>query len=222
MPWPTPGATLLGRFYSERNREYPLDRPVTSLGRARENTIVIRDDRIAAHHICLRREGASYVVEALSTEAATYVNGEALTVGCVRRLEHADVVRLAALDFEFEEAKHSGPDRPRLWVTGGVHRGKIFRLPGDRACVGRAPENDIQFPDRSVSRRHCAIVRRGDAWWIEDLGSMNATVVRWNRVVEPTPLWHGDEVALGFSCFVFHERGALRETAHVEEWVEQG
>jgi hypothetical protein len=51
---------------------------------------------------------------------------------------------------------------------------------------------------------------------------MNDTVVRSSRIVEPTPLRQGDEVALGFSTFVLHERGALRETAYVEQWVEQG
>lgn len=219
MPWPTPGATLLGRFYSERNREYPLDRPVTSLGRARENTIVIRDERVAAHHVRLWREGESYVLESLSDEAPTYVNGEPAAPGCRLRLAHADVLRLATLDFEFCAESRRDPDSPRLWVTGGVHRGKVFRLPGDRVSVGRAPENDVQFPDRSVSRHHCALARAGREWWIEDLRSTNPTLVNGQPIAEPTLLHEGDEVVLGFSTFVFHESGAPREAAAIEEWA---
>ncbi|MGH7545110.1 MAG: FHA domain-containing protein, partial [Gemmatimonadota bacterium] len=198
-------------FYSERNREYPLDRPVTSLGRARENTIVIRDDRVAAHHVRVWREGESYVLESLSGETPTYVNGEPVAAGRRVPLAHADFVSLASLDFEFCAETRRDANAPRLWVTGGVHRGKVFRLPDAGARLGRAPENDVQFPDRSVSRHHCASERAGGEWRIEDLGSTNGTVVNWRAITEPVTLHEGDEVALGFSTFVFHETGELRE-----------
>lgn len=204
MSGPLPGALLLGRFYSERNREYPLDRPCTSLGRARDNTIAIRDERIAEHHACIRREGEGYVVEA-ANGGATSVNGRPLEGGERRRLSDGDVLRLADLEFEFR-LEAPDPAVPRLWVVGGVHRGKVFRVAGERVVVGRAPESDVQFPDRSVSRRHCAIERDETGWRLKDLGSTNGTVVN-GQPIEATgavALREGDEIVLGYSWLVFH------------------
>lgn len=203
MSRPVPGALLLGRFYSERNREYPLNRTRTSLGRARGNTIVIQDEQIAAHHACLWRDGESYVVEAISDEAPTFVNGDALRGGGRRPLNDADLLRLAALEFEFRLEPLPSREAPRLWVSGGVHGGKVFRLPGSRAVIGRAPENDVQFPDRTVSRRHCAIAWDGLGWTVEDLASTNGTLVNWTPIAGPTSLYDGDELTIGYSRFVF-------------------
>ena len=206
MSWPLPGALLLGRFYSERNREYSLDRPCTSLGRARDNTIVIRDERIAEHHARIRREGEGYVVEA-ANGGSTSVNGRALSRDGRRRLSDGDVLRLSDLEFEFR-MQTPDPAVPRLWVVGGVHRGKVFRVAGERIVVGRAPESDVQFPDRSVSRRHCAIARDETGWRLEDLGSTNGTVVNGQPIAragaEAVTLHEGDEIVLGYSRFVFH------------------
>lgn len=205
MSWPLPGAMLLGRFYSERNREYPLDRAWTTLGRACENTIVIRDEQIAPHHACVWRDGEDYAVEALSVEAATFVNGNALRPGGRRRLSENDLVRLASLEFEFRLEREPDAEVPRLWVRGGVHGGKVFRVPGAQALVGRALAADVQFPDRTVSRRHCALTRVGSGWRVEDLGSTNGTWVNGRPIVSAADLHDGDEVTIGFSRFVFYE-----------------
>ena len=48
--------------------------------------------------------------------------------------------------------------------------------------VGREDDCDVQFSDRSVSRRHCAIALVNDRCCVRDLGSTNGTHVNGERV----------------------------------------
>lgn len=198
------GAALIGQFYGERNREYPLRVPVVSIGRASANSLRIQDERIAAHHVRIAWAEASYVLEVTTDEAPTALNGTGLEAGDHRSLVDGDLISLS--DFEFRFVAREGADvLSRLWVVSGVHRGKTFRIETPTASVGRAPDNDVQFPDRSVSRHHCRIHRDSETWWIEDLGSTNGTLMRAGPVSAAIPLRHGDEIAAGFSRFVFQE-----------------
>jgi pSer/pThr/pTyr-binding forkhead associated (FHA) protein len=198
------GAALIGQFYAERNREYPVPDPVMSVGRANANTLRIRDERIAAHHIRIERDGTGYVLEVTSDDASTTLNGEPLRLGDRRPLKHGDLIGLADLEFRFT-ADPNADVLSRLWVVGGVHRGKTFRIDCAEVQIGRAADNDVQFPDRSVSRHHCRIRRDGPDWCIEDLGSTNGTYVAGEPVRGAKPLNHGDEVVAGFSRFVFQD-----------------
>ena len=45
------------------------------------------------------------------------------------------------------------------------------------ASVGRAPDNSICIDDQAVSQYHAIIERRGDEFWLSDLGSTNGTTI---------------------------------------------
>lgn len=73
-----------------------------------------------------------------------------------------------------------------------------FELSGDLATIGRGADCEMRLADERISTRHCRLLRRGDAWWIEDLGSTNRTFVNSEPVVEQAyQLRHGDIVRLG-------------------------
>jgi pSer/pThr/pTyr-binding forkhead associated (FHA) protein len=67
--------------------------------------------------------------------------------------------------------------------------------------VGRDPANDLILPCRTVSRRHCVIVRHGNRWLACDLASTNGTRVNGTRVSE-MQLEDGDRLRLGANEFV--------------------
>lgn len=48
-----------------------------------------------------------------------------------------------------------------------------------------------------VSRRHCRILREGESWFVEDLGSQRGTVVNGNRISGRTALRPGDQIQVG-------------------------
>jgi pSer/pThr/pTyr-binding forkhead associated (FHA) protein len=51
--------------------------------------------------------------------------------------------------------------------------------------------------DTTVSRRHARITRHGEAWVLEDLGSLNGTRLNGWRVSEAVELRPGDRVSFG-------------------------
>lgn len=199
-------AALIGQFYAERNREYPLLAAFLSVGRAEENTLRIRDHRIAAYHVRIERAGTRHVMEVVADDVPTTLNGVVLRHGERRWLNTGDVIGLSDLRFRFTE-RNGDEVSSRVCVVAGVHAGKVFRITGNEARIGRSADSDIQFPDRSVSRSHCVIREEASGWWIRDLGSTNGTLLRGAFLSEPARLEHGDEVVTGLSRFVFVVEG---------------
>lgn len=62
-------------------------------------------------------------------------------------------------------------------MMNGPNRGRPRECEDDTLYVGRSAENQIQIQDKSVSRRHLQIIKMGDAYIIEDLGSTNGTFI---------------------------------------------
>jgi two-component system NtrC family sensor kinase len=66
----------------------------------------------------------------------------------------------------------------------------------DGMVLGRSSECDVTLPGALCSRRHARIIRQGDAYCIEDLGSANGTLVN-GRPVARVELRHGDQLTIG-------------------------
>jgi pSer/pThr/pTyr-binding forkhead associated (FHA) protein len=83
----------------------------------------------------------------------------------------------------------------RLRVADG---GETFEYPiaADRVVLGRNPDCDIVLATEGVSRQHAEIVRRGNDWWVADLGSRNGTFLN-DRAIEREKLSPGDVIRLG-------------------------
>ena len=89
------------------------------------------------------------------------------------------------------------------WVEGDVpHR---VRLDASPAGIGRASENKVVLKDFSVSRHHARMEKRGDAWWVVDLGSTNGVKVD-TRYVTDAMLSEADELQVG-NFTPSHHRG---------------
>jgi serine/threonine-protein kinase len=103
----------------------------------------------------------------------------------------------------------------RLVVTGTTELDSTFLLSKETNLVGRTDPQSNIFPDidlspfdpeTKISRRHARIWREGDTFLLEDLGSVNGTVV--NDAVrlgprQPRPLANGDRLRLGETTLHF-------------------
>ena len=89
--------------------------------------------------------------------------------------------------------------------AGGGRVGESFAVDRDRTTIGRRPDSDVFLDDVTVSRDHALLVRRGDQWYLDDLGSLNGTYVNRTRI-ESQSLQEGDEVQIGKYKLTFHSR----------------
>jgi len=80
--------------------------------------------------------------------------------------------------------------------AGGGRVGESFPLQADRLSIGRRPDSDVFLDDVTVSRDHALLVRRGEAYYLDDLGSLNGTYVNRKRI-ESEHLHDGDELQVG-------------------------
>ena len=84
-------------------------------------------------------------------------------------------------------------------------------LPSENVIVGRAAEVDLILSHPEVSRRHCRILREGENWFVEDLGSQRGTAVNGNRISGRTALRPGDQIQVGpvlLALAVSHEESS--------------
>jgi hypothetical protein len=115
-------------------------------------------------------------------------------------------------DGEFVRAPSAG-EKPfahaRLLIERGKNTGKEFVLSENEIHIGRWDADNGVFPDvdldtddpeAKVSRRHARIIRYGDQYLIEDLGSTNGTFVNRGRRLLPgnrQVINDGDEIIVG-------------------------
>ena len=111
--------------------------------------------------------------------------------------------------------RENGP-HAKLVIHRGRSVGKEFPLSEDESHIGRwdadggiFPDVDLDSddPEAKVSRRHARITRRGEQYYIEDLGSTNGTFLNRGRRLLPgdrQSLRDGDEVIVGKTFLRFH------------------
>jgi two-component system, NtrC family, sensor kinase len=91
---------------------------------------------------------------------------------------------------------------PKLVIQGGEKRGMHYRVTDETLTIGRAPSNTVVLSDPLVSRRHARISAEGKRFIIEDLGSVNGTLVN-NQPVTRQALRVGDVITLGKTAIRF-------------------
>lgn len=91
------------------------------------------------------------------------------------------------------------PTTPGYWIV--IRRGpklnEMFRLEKDVVTLGRDVANDITINDPEVSRYHLRLLKRDDAYALEDLGSTNGSQLNGVQVSDIKTLKDGDTIMLG-------------------------
>ncbi len=125
----------------------------------------------------------------------------------VHRLE--DDMRQVAERLETDQPASPTPGdtiserRAVLVKDHGTPSEKRIPLVGEAISLGRSRATDIQIlNDARVSRHHCTILREGEAFFIEDNGSSNGTLVNGERV-QRARLEDGDTIGVGDTEFLF-------------------
>ena len=96
---------------------------------------------------------------------------------------------------------------PRLIVRSTPSHGdSVTELSRLRTTIGRSARNDLCVEDPFASRLHAEIRRRGDAFWISDLGSANGTLINGARLTTQVQLNDHDIIRIGETEIEYSER----------------
>ena len=107
-------------------------------------------------------------------------------------------------------AAPAGPStgaQAELTIESGPDAGHTHRATDQALRLGRSPDNDVILRDPATSGHHARLERRGDQFWVVDLGSTNGTFVNGESIQEKQ-LNHGDRVTLGQNSVHFSVIGA--------------
>lgn len=92
---------------------------------------------------------------------------------------------------------------PLLVVTAGPLTGTALPLGNQDIQIGRAPNNSLILDDSYASSHHARIFNSNGAWWLEDLGSTNGTLLNGNPVRSPLRLHPGAPITIGQTVMEF-------------------
>lgn len=100
-------------------------------------------------------------------------------------------------------APKAKPAKPRrgepthVYIVDGSGAGRSVGLSASPLLIGRGPDAAIRLDDDYASTRHARIVRSGDQWFVEDLGSTNGTYLGSRRLTQPTVISVGSQIRIG-------------------------
>ncbi len=93
-------------------------------------------------------------------------------------------------------AETSSEDRFTLEFIAGARAGQTVDLsPGKEYILGRGSDADIVIDHKKASRRHARIFPQGESCAIEDLGSINGTLVNGEKISKQV-LFPGDSIQI--------------------------
>ena len=91
-----------------------------------------------------------------------------------------------------------------LDVIGLEENVRRIGLREDRIIIGRIPECEIQFPVKSISRKHACIYFHNEEYFIEDLNSTNGIYINGLKI-EKASLRNQDQIEVGEIIMIFSE-----------------
>jgi pSer/pThr/pTyr-binding forkhead associated (FHA) protein len=99
-------------------------------------------------------------------------------------------------------ATPGGGPQAELTIESGPDAGHTYRATESALRMGRSPDNDLILRDPATSGHHARVERRGEQFWIVDLGSTNGTLVN-GEPVQEKELKHEDRITIGQNAVHF-------------------
>lgn len=91
---------------------------------------------------------------------------------------------------------------PRLVCTTASGQSKIFPLKKSQIVIGRSVEADLNLLDPLVSRRHCVIETRNNAYFVRNVSTTNPLLLN-DQAVSEKRLYAGDQMKIGSAALAF-------------------
>jgi len=199
---------------------YTFDKDLMSIGRSRDNDIVVENLSVSRNHARIRRQNGKFILTDLNSANGTYVNGVRVSK---TEIVHDDIITIGKhkLCFSNQVAKDDSSRlggvetdctvvvdlsaKPVLCITEGKLKGQEFSLTKFETSIGKAPGNDIVLGDDwFLGKKQAVIVRRGNSEYeIHDMGGIRKTRVNGEQLEEPRVLKPGDVIEFHNTKCVF-------------------
>lgn len=102
-------STLQAGLILEDEKVYPIERPVTNIGRRSTNHLVINDLRVSRNHAQVRFVNGGYMIFDIGSSGGTFINGERVQQSLLRP---GDVISLAGVKLIFITDDHADGTDP--------------------------------------------------------------------------------------------------------------
>jgi pSer/pThr/pTyr-binding forkhead associated (FHA) protein len=203
-------------------QKYLYDKEIVSIGRARDNDIVIENLSVSRNHARIRRSDKKYILTDLNSANGTFVNN--VRVNKIELFD-GDTITIGKHTIQFENKKISdeqlitdafGAERTmivdktpiaRLVIEKGKQKGQEFRINKDETYIGRSSDNDICLHDWFVSKKHAMIFKQGGNIFIKDLKSWRGSMLN-GKFTRESSLKDGDTLQFGSTVMNFYVTGA--------------
>lgn len=194
-------------------QRYVFDKDIISIGRSRDNDIVVDNLSVSRNHARLRRQNGKYILTDLHSANGTYVNNvriskteivdnDVITLG-----KHTILFLNTVLSDEELIVDALGADRTvvverapqgMLVITKGKMAGKEFPLVKAETTIGKAPNNDIVVTDDWFMSKKQAVIRLlSTGFELHDLGTYRKTRLNGAPVQGVVRLKPGDVIEFG-------------------------
>src|SRR6478609_6414628 len=159
-------------------QNYVFDKDVMSIGRSRDNDIVVENLSVSRNHARIRRQNGKYILTDLNSANGTYVNGVKVSK---TEIVNDDVISVGKHRLHFADqpvnedkmiAEAFGADRtvvvdrvaaPVLCISDGKLKGQEFQITKFETSIGKAPSNDVVLGDDwFLAKKQAIIIRRGN------------------------------------------------------------
>jgi pSer/pThr/pTyr-binding forkhead associated (FHA) protein len=217
------GDTIVQRYHFEGDKE------VISIGRARDNDIIVENLSVSRNHARIRFQDQKYVLTDLNSANGSFVNGVKVSK---TELTDEDIISIGKHKLHFLDkdgasatgsasspidevdqidsapepvgasAGDAGEGPGVLAVTRGKQTNQIFRLKPGENSIGRALENDIRLHDWFVSKNHAVIVWSEGHFVLRDMGSWRGTTIN-GAPAREAKLKDNDEIVFGTTVVQF-------------------
>lgn len=107
-----------------------------------------------------------------------------------------DDLELAA-SYDASRGSEPGHTPAFLYVERGPGAGQLVPVKQGLLVIGRASSCELRIQHPSISRRHALLNRKGERFFLKDLGSQNGTFVHKDKLTAEREIFPGDQVAVG-------------------------
>jgi ABC-type multidrug transport system ATPase subunit/rRNA maturation endonuclease Nob1 len=168
---------------------------VISIGRARDNDVILDYPMISDHHARVTVLGDAAIIEALTATNSVAINSPDKKI-VSSRLSKSDTVYFGSF-----------PIPAVRLLAGSIGLGKkphtLLNFTGQTMLLGRSPDCDVVLNHPMVAYHHARVLRSQTGYIVEDLGLTSGTFVNGQRISGAIPISIGDSIRIGSYSFDF-------------------